>query len=110
MRDSLSISIAGSTGVHTGTDAVKLLLAGADVVMTTSALLHHGPGRVAGITDELRAWMRKHRYESIDEMRGDVSREASADPAAFERANYIGNVASYTSRFIGATPPVNRPA
>ncbi len=54
--------------------------------------------------------MRKHRYESIDEMRGDVSREASADPAAFERANYIGNVASYTSRFIGATPPVNRPA
>lgn len=110
VRDSLSISIAGSTGVHTGTDAVKLLLAGADVVMTTSALLHHGPGRVAGITDELRAWMRKHRYASIDEMRGDVSREASADPAAFERANYIGNVASYTSRFIGATPPVNRPA
>jgi dihydroorotate dehydrogenase (fumarate) len=109
VRDSLSISIAGSTGVHTGTDAVKLLLAGADVVMTTSALLHHGPGRVAGITDELRGWMRKHRYESIDEMRGSVSRKASADPAASERANYIGNVASYTSQFIGATPPNNRP-
>lgn len=105
VRDSLTISIAGSTGVHAGTDAVKLLLAGADAVMTTSALLHHGAGRVAGITDELREWMRAHRYGTVDEMRGKVSRHACADPAAYERANYIGNVASYTSRFIGATPP-----
>jgi len=109
VRDSLSISIAGSTGVHTGTDAVKLLLAGADAVMTTSALLHHGPGRVAAMTDELREWMRKRRYSSIDEIRGRISREVSADPAAYERANYIGNVASYTSRFIGATPPRTHP-
>jgi dihydroorotate dehydrogenase (fumarate) len=109
VRDYLSISLAGSTGVHTGGDAAKLLLAGADVAMTTSALLHHGPSRVAGILDELREWMREHHYHSVDEMRGAVSREASADPAAYERANYIGNLTSYTSRFIGATPTTARP-
>jgi dihydroorotate dehydrogenase (fumarate) len=108
VRDYLSISIAGSTGVHTGGDAAKLLLAGADVAMTTSALLHHGPSRVASITDELREWMREHHYHSVDQMRGAVSREASADPAAYERANYIGNLTSYTSRFIGATPTTVR--
>jgi dihydroorotate dehydrogenase (fumarate) len=104
VRDYLSISIAASTGVQTGTDAAKLILAGADVVMTTSALLHHGAARAAGITDELDDWMREHRYHTVDEMRGAVSRDASADPAAYERANYIGNLTSYTSRFIGATP------
>ena len=104
VRDYLSISIAGSTGVHTGRDAAKLLLAGADVAMTTSALLHHGASRVAAITDELIEWMVEHNYQSVNEMRGAVSREAAADPAAYERANYIGNITSYTSRFIGATP------
>jgi dihydroorotate dehydrogenase (fumarate) len=48
--------------------------------------------------------MGEHRYHSVDEMRGAVSRDAVADPAAYERANYIGNLTSYTSRFIGATP------
>jgi dihydroorotate dehydrogenase (fumarate) len=104
VRDYLSISIAGSTGVHTGSDAVKLLLAGADAVMTTSALLIHGPGHVAAITAQLRDWMQEHDYGTVDEMRGAVSREASADPAAFERANYIGNITSYTSRFLGGSP------
>jgi dihydroorotate dehydrogenase (fumarate) len=104
VRDYLSISVAASTGVHTGRDVAKLVLAGADVAMTTSALLHHGGGRVTDITDELIDWMREHQYRSVDEMRGAVSREATADPAAYERANYIGNLTSYTSRFIGATP------
>jgi dihydroorotate dehydrogenase (fumarate) len=104
VHDFLSISIAGSTGVHTGRDVAKLVLAGADVAMTTSALLHHGAGHVAVITDELRTWMQEHHYSNLDEMRGAVSHHSSADPNAYERANYIGNIASYTSRFIGATP------
>jgi dihydroorotate dehydrogenase (fumarate) len=104
VREYLTISIAASTGVHTGRDVAKLVLAGADVAMTTSALLHHGAGRVGDITDELTEWMGEHRYHSVDEMRGAVSRDAVADPAAYERANYIGNLTSYTSRFIGATP------
>ena len=56
------------------------------------------------MTDELREFMREHNYHSVAQMRGAVSREASTDPAAYERANYIGNITSYTSRFIGATP------
>ncbi len=103
-REFLSISIAGSTGVHTGRDAAKLLLAGADVAMTTSALLFPGVGHLGEMEHELREWMADHDYQSVGEMRGAVSRDAVADPAAYERANYIGNITSYTSRFLGAQP------
>jgi len=101
-REFLSISIAGSTGVHTGLDAAKLILAGADIAMTTSALLFHGTTHLAAMEAELRDWMADHGYRSIAEMRGAVSRDSAADPAAYERANYIGNITSYTSRFLGA--------
>jgi dihydroorotate dehydrogenase (fumarate) len=103
-REFLSISIAGSTGVHSGRAAAKLILAGADVAMTTSALLFHGIGHLAEMESELREWMSDHEYASVTEMRGAVSRDAVADPAAYERANYIGNITSYTSRFLGAQP------
>ena len=103
-REFLNISIAGSTGVHGGRDVAKLILAGADIAMTTSALLFHGASYISQIEDELRDWMRDHDYESVGQMRGAVSRDAVADPAAYERANYIGNITSYTSRFLGAQP------
>lgn len=104
LREYLTMSIAASTGVHSGFDAAKLILAGADVVMTTSSLLRNGVDHLATIEQQLRDWMVEHDYESVDQMRGAVSRAASADPAAFERANYIGNLASYTSSFLGAHP------
>ncbi len=107
-RDFLSISIAGSTGVHAGRDIAKFVLAGADVAMTTSALLFHGVGHIATMEDELREWMAHHDYRSVAEMRGAARRGAIADPSAYERANYIGNLTSYTSRFLGVRPP-NRP-
>ena len=72
--------------------------------MTTSALLFHGASYLAQMEHELREWMRDHDYRSVRQMRGAVSREAVADPAAYERANYIGNITSYTSRFLGAQP------
>lgn len=103
LREHLRISIAGSTGVHTGRDVAKLLLVGADVAMTTSALLHHGASRVGSITEELREWMREHDYRSVGAMRGAAARPHPDDPAAFERADYIGNITSYTNRFIGAS-------
>ncbi len=101
LREHLKMSIAGSTGVHSGFDAAKLILAGADVTMTTSSLLHHGPAHLATIEAELRDWMVEHEYESVTQMRGAVASHAASDPAAYERANYIGNIATYTSRFIG---------
>ena len=48
--------------------------------------------------------MSEHEYESVDQMRGAVSRASVADPSAYERANYIGNLASYTSSFLGGAP------
>ena len=101
-REFLHISIAGSTGVHTGHDAAKLILAGADVTMTTSSLLFQGTGHLRTMEEELRDWMSDHGYRTVDEMRGAVSRDSTDDPAAYERANYIGNITSFTSRFLGA--------
>lgn len=101
LREHLTMSIAGSTGVHSGFDAAKLILAGADVAMTTSSLLHNGPAHLATIEAQLRDWMVEHDYDSVTQMRGAVASHAASDPAAYERANYIGNIATYTSRFIG---------
>jgi dihydroorotate dehydrogenase (fumarate) len=110
LREHLSMSIAASTGVHSGFDVAKVLLAGADVAMTTSSLLQHGSAHLATIHDQLRTWMSEHDYDSVDEMRGAVSRASVADPTAYERANYIGNLASYTSRFLGdGSVPLRRP-
>lgn len=104
LREYLTMSIAGSTGVHSGFDVAKLILAGADVAMTTSSLLRNGTEHLLTIEQQLCDWMEEHDYESVDEMRGAVCRAASADPAGYERANYIGNLASYTSKFLGAEP------
>ena len=98
-RELLSISIGASTGIHGGTDAAKLILAGANVTMTTSALLIHGPGHIATMEQELDDWMADHGYRSIAEMRGAARRETAADPSGYERANYIGNLTSYATRF-----------
>ncbi|MEZ5295933.1 MAG: dihydroorotate dehydrogenase-like protein [Ilumatobacteraceae bacterium] len=104
LREFLDISLAGSTGVHSGRDAVKLILAGADVTMMTSALLFNGASYVAQVEQELIEWMHHHDYRSVADMRGAVSRDATADPSAYERANYIGNITSYSSRFIAGQP------
>ncbi len=101
MREHLAMSIAASSGVHSGFDVAKLVLAGADVTMMTSALLHHGAEHVATVEAQLRDWMAEHDYGSVAEMRGAVASHAAVDPSGYERANYIGNIASYTSRFLG---------
>jgi len=100
LRDHLTMSIAASTGVHHGEDVAKLVLAGADVAMTTSSLLRNGPQHIRVMEEQLIDWMTEHDYVSVAQMRGAVSREAAADPSGYERANYIGNLASYTSSFL----------
>jgi dihydroorotate dehydrogenase (fumarate) len=87
-------SLAATSGIHTGTDAIKALLVGADVTMMTSALLTHGPEHVARVEREILAWLDAHEYESVGQLRGSVSQSASADPTAFERANYIRMLSS----------------
>jgi dihydroorotate dehydrogenase (fumarate) len=95
LRDVISGSLAASGGVHRGADAVRLLLAGADVVMTTSALLRHGPTHLATIEAEMRAWMDERGYDSVQQLRGSVSRRNVPDPDVYERANYFQTLHSW---------------
>ena len=81
-------SLAATSGVHDGADALKLLLAGADAVMATSALLRHGPEHLVAIERFIREWMVERDYESVAQLRGSVSRGNVPDPQVYERANY----------------------
>ncbi len=82
-------SLAASTGVETSTDVLKYLLAGADVVMTTSSLLRHGIGHVQTLQRGLVQWLDARGIRSLSEIRGKMSRRRLGDPTAYERANYI---------------------
>jgi dihydroorotate dehydrogenase (fumarate) len=92
-------SLAATTGVHSGIDAAKALLAGADVVMMTSALLRHGPGHVRTVEKELVAWGRQCEYDSVAQLRGSASQLHVGEPGAFERANYIETLVNYANTF-----------
>ncbi len=93
-------SLAATTGVHTGTDLVKVLLAGADVAMTTSSLLRHGPDHVTTLLADLERWMSDRGYGSVVQLIGAASQASVRDPAAFERANYLQTLTSYASTFL----------
>lgn len=95
LRQHLSCSLAATSGIHDGFDVAKVLLVGADVAMTTSALLRHGAAHISTMENQLVGWMAEQQYDSVDQLRGSVRREASADPEAFERANYIKTLASW---------------
>lgn len=85
----LKASLAASTGVETADEVVKYLLAGADVVMTTSSLLRHGVVHFKVLREGLEAWLSARNLESLAAIRGVLSHRTIADPTAFERANYI---------------------
>jgi dihydroorotate dehydrogenase (fumarate) len=81
--------IALSTGVHSGLDAVKALLAGAQVVQTASALLQHGIPYLSTMLRQLEGWMDEHDYRQLKEFRGKLSQKESPNPFAYERAQYV---------------------
>jgi dihydroorotate dehydrogenase (fumarate) len=89
LRGVVSCSLAATSGVHEGADALKQLLVGADVAMTTSALLRRGPRHVATMLRWIREWMTVRDYDSIEQLKGSVSRPNCSDPEAYERANYF---------------------
>jgi len=90
--------LAVTGGVHAGEDVLKAMMAGARVAMMTSALLKHGIGHLTQVRAELLAWMEEHEYESIRQMQGSMSQQKVAQPAAFERANYMRVLRSYALR------------
>jgi dihydroorotate dehydrogenase (fumarate) len=92
------VSLAASTGVHSATDVLKVLLAGADVAMLASALLRNGPDHLRPLEVQVRDWMDRHGFETLEQLRGRLSQRSVPDPAAFERANYIKTLASHELR------------
>ena len=91
----VALDFAITTGVHTYTDALKALMAGAKVAMMASELLQGGVKRIGQILDEMKQWMIEREYESVKQMIGSMSRIHVAEPLAFERANYMKMLASY---------------
>lgn len=83
------VDFALTSGVHTHEDVLKGLMAGAKVTMLASALLQNGPDHISAILHSLVRWMEEHEYESVAQMQGSMSQLKVADPAAFERANYV---------------------
>ena len=91
----LECSIAASRGVETEVEVVKYLLAGADVVMTASALLRHGPEHVTTLTRGLEHWLAAHYFESVDAVRALKDASHVEDAAAFFRAQYVDALTGY---------------
>lgn len=90
------LSLAATGGIHSVEDVIKLLLAGADVTHLCSVLLRHGVGELAQILAQLEHWLEKHEYDSVEQLKGSVSRHKAINPLAFERVNYLKSLAGYS--------------
>ena len=102
LRGRVSASLAGSTGVEDATDVAAYLLAGADVVMTTSSLLRHGPSHAAVLLDGLTAWMKHKGFAALGDLRGLLRVPAGADQAAYERGGYLTAIQGATLDYQGS--------
>lgn len=96
LSDQLACSLAVTGGLHTHEDVLKALLAGADVTHMCSALLHNGASHITGTLQQLQGWLEEHEYESVQQLKGSISRQHAIDPGAYERANYISVLDSYS--------------
>jgi dihydroorotate dehydrogenase (fumarate) len=96
----IQADLALTTGVHTAQDVLKSVMAGASGTMLASSLLTHGTKHVTEILTDMQMWMETFEYQSIQQMKGSMSQRAVAEPAAFERANYMKALASFDSRLI----------
>ncbi len=95
LSPTLKADVAITGGVHSAADVLKSMMAGARIAMMTSALLEHGIPHLKSVLADLQSWMDKHEYVSIAQMQGSMSQRSVANPAAFERANYMKVLQSY---------------
>jgi len=100
LRGRVDASLAATGGAHTPEDVLKLLLAGADCVMLASSLLMRGPNHIGALVKGVEAWMSEREYTSVAQMKGSLSQQSCPDPDAFERANYMKALKSYSSEFV----------
>ena len=93
----VNASLAATSGIHRASDALKMLMVGADVTMLCSSLLRHGIPQITAIERELTAWLTEHEYESVSQLKGSLSQKKCPEPAAFERAQYMKALTGYTA-------------
>jgi dihydroorotate dehydrogenase (fumarate) len=91
----IKADLAATSGIHSGTDVLKMLMVGADVTMLCSVLFERGIGIIREIETELANWLSEHDYQSVRQLQGSMSQKYCADPAAFERAHYLRAILSY---------------
>ncbi|MBK6357895.1 MAG: dihydroorotate dehydrogenase-like protein [Betaproteobacteria bacterium] len=96
LRGSTKLSLAATGGVHTAADALKMLLAGADVVHMASALLKRGPQALSDVLQGMTDWLAEREYTSVAQMKGSMSQQNSPNPSAFARASYLHAINSFT--------------
>ena len=96
LRGRSSLTLAASGGVHTAEDALKMLLAGADVVHMASAVLQHGPQALKEVLIGIERWMEVREYDSVTQLKGSMSQQNLPDPSAFARAAYLNALNSFT--------------
>ncbi len=97
LHGKIAADMAVTGGVHTPADVVKCMMAGAKVAMSTSALLKHGIGHLSLLRDGLVKWMEENEYVSVKQMQGALSQQKCAEPAAYERANYMKILTNYVA-------------
>lgn len=94
----IQANLAATSGIHTPTDVIKMIMAGANVTMMASALLRSGIDHLKVVETGMRQWMEEHEYESVEQMRGSVSQINAEDPSAFERAQYMRALKTFQPR------------
>ncbi len=92
-------NLAATSGIYQAQDVIKLVMAGADVTMLCSALMRHGIPHIQRIEMDLATWLERHDHKSLRELKGVMSQQNCPDPGAFERAQYVRGLSTYTSLF-----------
>ncbi len=92
-------NLAATSGIYQAHDVIKLVMAGADVTMLCSALMRYGITHIQRVEMDLVAWLEQHHHSSLSQVKGTMSQQNCPDPSAFERAQYVRGLSSYTSLF-----------
>ena len=95
LKGKVKTSLAATSGIHQGEDALKLVMAGADVTMLCSTLLKNGIEHLQKVEADMVRWMDAHEYDSIEQMKGSMSQMKCPDPSSFERAQYLQTLKSF---------------
>ncbi len=95
LKDKVKADLAATSGIHSGEDAIKMLMVGANATMVCSALLKHGIFYLRTMVEQMENWLEAKDYESVMQMQGSMSQSKIGNPADFERAQYMRALNNY---------------